>query len=145
MDNHYNAPPYFYRNNGDGTFIDAFGSTGLKGSGDKHGNGLCDFDNDGNLDFHITTGAKHGTTFGTKMDRLNRNMGGFFFVDVTKDAGTDDTYGQGRSVAWGDYDRDGHADLLLANLKSDLVLYRNNGDGTFTNVAIAAGWAACIQ
>jgi hypothetical protein len=139
VDNHYNSTPYFYRNNGNGTFTDIFASTGLEARGDKHGNGVCDFDNDGNLDLHITIGARHGTTLGTKSDRTNKNMGGFFFVDVTADSGTDDTWGQGRSVAWGDYDHDGYADLLLGNLKTDLVLYRNNGDGTFTNVAIAAG------
>jgi hypothetical protein len=139
VDNHYNAPPYFYKNNGNGTFTDVFASTGMEGKGDKHGNGLCDYDNDGLLDLHITTGARHGTTLGTKADRTEKNLGGFIFSDVTVLAGTDDTWGQGRSVAWGDYDRDGYPDLLLGNLKTDLVLYHNNGDGTFTNMAIAAG------
>ncbi|HEY2714557.1 MAG TPA: CRTAC1 family protein [Chthoniobacterales bacterium] len=139
VDNHYNSPPYFYKNNGDGTFTNIFASTGMEGKGDKHGNGLCDYNNDGLLDLHITTGARHGTTLGTKSDRTEENLGGFIFSDVTVDAGTDDTWGQGRSVAWGDYDRDGYPDLLLGNLATDLVLYHNNGDGTFTNMAIAAG------
>ena len=139
VDNHYNSAPYFYKNNGNGTFTNVFSSTGLDGRGDPHGNGLCDFNNDGNLDLHITVGARGGTLLGMKSDRTDMNLGGFSFVDVADEAGTDDTWGQGRSVAWGDYDRDGHADLLLGNLKTDLVLYRNNGDGTFTNVSVAAG------
>ena len=139
VDNHYNSRPYFYKNNGNGTFTDVFTSTGLVAQGDKHGNGLCDYNNDGNLDLHITIGAAGGNLLGEKSDRTNKNLGGFSFLDVTKEAGTDDTWGRGRSVAWGDYDRDGYADLLLGNLKTDLVLYRNNGDGTFTNVAVAAG------
>ncbi len=139
VDNHYNSAPYFYRNNGNGTFTDIFASTGLEGKGDKHGNGFCDFNNDGFLDLHITTGARHGTTLGTKSDRTLMNSGSFFFTDITASAGTDDTWGQGRSVAWADYNHDGYPDLLLGNLKTDLVLYRNNGDGTFTNVATTAG------
>jgi len=139
VDNHYNSRPYFYKNDGNGTFTDVFTSTGLDGKGDEHGNGLCDFNNDGNLDLHITIGARGGTLLGMKSDRTDMNLGSFSFVDVADEAGTDDTWGQGRSVAWGDYDRDGHADLLLGNLKTDLVLYRNNGDGTFTNVSVAAG------
>jgi ASPIC and UnbV/FG-GAP-like repeat len=139
VDNHYLAPPYFYLNNSDGTFTNVFSSTGLDPRGDRHGNGVCDFDNDGDLDLHITIGAKHGTALGMKSDQTDMNTGGFVFLDIADSAGTDDTWGQGRSVAWGDYDHDGYADLLLGNLKTDLVLYRNNGDGTFTNVAVAAG------
>lgn len=138
VDNHYNSRPYFYQSNANGTFTEIFATTGIQG-GDTHGNGLCDYNNDGALDLHITVGARGGTLLGEKSDHTNKNLGSFAFVDVTEDAGTDDTWGQGRSVAWGDYDRDGYADLLLGNLKTDLVLYRNNGDGTFTNVAIAAG------
>ena len=62
VDNHYNSRPYFYKNNGNGTFTDVFTSTGLDAKGDKHGNGLCDYNNDGNLDLHITIGARGGTT-----------------------------------------------------------------------------------
>jgi hypothetical protein len=139
VDNHYYSSPYFYLNNGNGTFTDIFLSTGLDHRGDRHGNGVCDFDNDGDLDLHITIGAKHGSAFGTKSDQTYMNIGGFVFLNVAGDADTDDTWGAGRSVAWGDYDRDGYADILLGNLASDVVLYRNNGDGTFTNVAVEAG------
>ena len=117
VDNHYNSRPYFYKNNGNGTFTDVFASTGLDAKGDKHGNGLCDYNNDGNLDLHITIGAGGGTLLGEKSDRTNKNLGGFFFLDVTEEAGTDNTWGRGRSVAWGDYDRDGYADLSSVTSK----------------------------
>ena len=42
-------------------------------------------------------------------------------------------------MAWGDYDNDGHLDLLLGNLKTDLVLLKNNGDGTFLDITVQAG------
>ena len=40
-----------------------------------------------------------------------------------------------RGVAWGDYDDDGHPDLYISNMGQPNRLYRNNGDGTFTDVA----------
>ena len=52
--------------NGNGTFTDVFTSTGLDARGDKHGNGLCDYDNDGYLDLHITIGARGGSLLGEK-------------------------------------------------------------------------------
>ncbi len=42
-------------------------------------------------------------------------------------------------MAWADFDRDGYVDLLDGNLKTDMVLYKNNGDGTFTDVTVPAG------
>jgi hypothetical protein len=141
VDNHYNMPPYFYLNNGDGTFTDIFASTGIYSKGDRHGAGWCDFDNDGDLDLHVTKGAKRGTGLGTKSDELEENQGNYVFLQIAKTAHVTDTWGRGRSVAWGDFDGDGHADILLGNLDTDLVLYRSNGDGTFTDVAPTCGLA----
>lgn len=139
VDNHYNLPPYLYTNNGDGTFTDIFFSTGIRLSGDRHGSAWCDFDNDGDLDLHITIGANGGEALGKKQDELLLNQGNDQFVEDAPAAGVINTWGRGRSVAWGDYNNDGYPDLLLGNLKTDLVLYQNNGDGTFTNVTVAAG------
>ena len=44
VDNHYIDGPYFYKNNGDGTFTDIFDNLGLRAHGDRHGSGWCDFD-----------------------------------------------------------------------------------------------------
>ena len=137
-DNHYNLPPYLYQNNGNGTFTDIFSTSGIAGPGDKHGSAWVDYDNDGDLDLNITKGAAGGSTLGMKMDLLYQYVGGQF-VDQAEAAGVGNTFGRGRTVAWGDYDRDGDVDLLDVNLKTDLVLYRNNGDGTFTDVTAQAG------
>jgi len=139
VDNHYNQGPYVYRNNGDGTFTDIFETSGIKRLGDKHGSGWVDFDNDGNLDLFITHGARRGESLGFKKDELYQNLGADFFTNVADAEGVTNTWGRGRSVAWGDYDKDGHLDLLLGNLRTDLVLYKNNGDGTFADITVPAG------
>ncbi len=139
VDNHYNLPPYLYLDNGNGTFIDVFLNTGIRRTLDRHGSGWCDFDNDGDLDLHITTGARKGGTLGLKHDELLFNLGGNQFSDDAEMADVINTWGRGRSVAWGDYNNDGYPDLLLGNIGTDLVLYQNNGDGTFTDATVAAG------
>ncbi len=65
-------------------------------------------------------------------NRLYRNLGGFRFQDVTDQAGVGDT-GYGLGVCVGDYNNDGCPDIYVANF-GPKVLYRNNGDGTFTDV-----------
>ena len=112
---------------------------GLRRVGDRHGSGWCDFDNDGDLDLHISIGANGGSALGRKQDEMLLNLGGNQFSEIGPEAGVINTWGRGRSVAWGDYDNDGYPDLLLGNLQTNLVLYRNNGDGTFTDATIAAG------
>lgn len=139
VDNHYNLPPYLYTNNGNGTFTDIFFHTGIRLPGDRHGSAWTDFDNDGDLDLHITIGASRGRDLGTKQDELLVNEGGGQFVQQAPAAGVTDTYGRGRSVAWSDYNNDGFPDVLVGNLKTDLVLYRNKGNGTFADVTAYAG------
>ncbi len=95
---------------------------------------LFDFDSDGDLDVYLVN-AGSLLPFAGEPDRLFRNDGAMGFEDVTKEAGLgDDGFGQGAAV--GDVDNDGDADLYVTNFGPNL-LYRNNGDGTFT--AIAAG------
>ncbi|MBA3353699.1 MAG: CRTAC1 family protein [Blastocatellia bacterium] len=136
-ENHFSRPPYLYLNNGDGTFADIFPTTGIDPRGDRHGSAWVDFDNDGDLDLSITKGANPG--LGIKQDELYLNLGGGQFTNIAPEAGVINTFGRGRSVASGDYDNDGQLDLLLGNLRTDLVLYRNQGDGTFTDVTLQAG------
>ncbi len=67
-------------------------------------------------------------------DRLFRNNGKGKFIDVTESAGVA-KYGHGNSATWWDYDQDGDEDLYVGNDFEDADrLYRNNGDGTFTDV-----------
>lgn len=134
VDNHYQSPSVLYRNNGDGTFT-AFWNSG----GDRHGSGWADFNNDGKLDVFITRGARQGSALGNKQDQLFLNKGHGQFMEIAEAAGVTNSFGRGRSVAWGDYNRDGYLDLLIGNLETPLVLYENNRDGTFLDKTVEVG------
>lgn len=138
VDNHFYAAPYLYKNNGDGTFTDIFWTSGIFSEGDKHGSAWTDYDNDGDLDLSITKGAKGGQSLGIKRDELWDNLGPGVFRNSSRRAGVTNTWGRGRGVAWGDYDNDGYLDLMLGNLRTDLLFLRNNHDGTFTDNTAAA-------
>jgi hypothetical protein len=113
---------------------------------------LVDYDNDGRLDVFFTNGAKIDDPMPegrqpSKSDRrfwnrLYRQNEDGRFVDVTEKAGlsgmTQNHYGMG--IAVGDYDNDGFEDIYVTNYAGN-TLYRNNGDGTFTDVTKRAGVA----
>lgn len=88
-----------------------------------------DYDNDGDLDLYMT--MRTGANF------LFQNNGGTF-TDVAAAAGVADASNDGSGVAAADYNNDGCVDMYLANSITD-VLYRNNCDGTFTNVYAGSG------
>ena len=119
-----------YRNNRDGTFTDVASAAGVGDTGNSYGSSWVDFDNDGNLDYHV---ANRG-----QANKLYRNNGDGTFTNVASAAGVADT-GSTFSSVWGDYDDDGDPDLFLANYAQANKLYRNNGDGSFTDVTTAAG------
>src|SRR6266571_3699724 len=104
------------------------------------GAGFFDFDNDGWMDVLLVQGStleqfKQGSNPGPA---LFRNKGDGTFEDVTRKAGLTRQSGWGMGVAFGDYDNDGFTDIYLTNLGPN-VLYRNNGNGTFTDVTQKAG------
>lgn len=122
----------FFRNNGDGTFTDATSEAGFAGEIGGKDVASGDYDNDSYLDIYMIRYANSSA--------LYRNNGDGTFNDVAAVAGVAGTgCGEG-GVAFGDYDNDGDADILInkSNREAD-VLYRNNGDGTFTDVANEAG------
>ncbi len=126
-----------FRNNGDGTFADATAEMGdnLGDAGFCMGSVFFDYDNDGWVDLYLPKGGRYEI----ETNRLLRNVNGRF-VDVTETAGVGSkefTY----AAAAADYDGDGHLDLYLANygVGAKNQLYRNNGDGTFSDVTDAAG------
>ena len=88
-----------------------------------------DYDNDGDLDLYMT--MRTGANF------LFENNAGTF-TDVAAAAGVQDAANDGAGVAAADYDNDGCVDLYLANSIVD-VLFKNNCDGTFTNVYAGSG------
>ena len=81
----------------------------------------------------------HPTMFDGMANRLYRNNGNGTFTDVSKQAGIANPAGKGLGVTFCDYDRDGDTDVYVANDMVRNFLYRNNGNGTFTDVAYAAG------
>jgi hypothetical protein len=93
-----------------------------------------DYDGDGLVDIYFLNGSPlpGDDTQERPTNALYRNLGNFAFVDVTRAAGVGDT-GYGLGVCVGDYDNDGAPDLFVNNFGPD-VLYRNNGDGTFSDV-----------
>ena len=146
-----------YRNNGDGTFTDVTEKAGVGDTGYGHGCAVGDYNNDGTLDLYVTNYGGN---------RLYRNNGDGTFTEVAESAGvTEPRWSTG--CAFADYDRDGNLDLYVVNYivfdidenpwcgfkekgiraycepdnftaQSD-TLYRNNGDGTFTDVTKTAG------
>lgn len=111
------------------------------------GAALLDFDRDGDLDLYLLQGRDliAGRSAAKLTDRLYRNdlvagEGGELtprFVEVTTAAGLE-VSGYGCGVAVGDYDRDGWADLYVANVGRNQLL-RNRGDGTFADVTAVSG------
>lgn len=103
---------------------------------------LFDYDNEGKMDIFFTNGAKLPDL--KKSDpsfynRLLRNRGDGTFEDVTAKAGlTGEALGYNFGVAVSDYDNDGHEDLFLCGAGRN-TLYRNNGNGTFTDVTPQSG------
>ena len=133
-------PHVLYRNNGDGTFTNVADQAGIADPRGGWGSLFADYDNDGFLDLYITRGGWSGAAENT----LYHNNGDGTFTDVTHTAGVADPQSS-FCAAWADYDNDGYLDLYIADgVIGDgaaNVLYRNNGDGTFTNIAESAGVA----
>lgn len=98
----------------------------------KVGPALCDFDGDGLVDVFVPQpdgGCK-----------LFKNLGGMKFADVTAKAGDlARNLGCAVGAAWGDFDNDGKPDLLVTCLRGTNKYFKNNGDGTFTDLSAAVG------
>ncbi|MDQ1317915.1 MAG: hypothetical protein QG588_1570, partial [Candidatus Poribacteria bacterium] len=133
--NGYGRPSFFYINNGNG-FDNASGKAGVSEHKDAEGAVFGDYDNDGNMDLFVTNCA---SADGAPLQSiLYKNDGKGKFVDVTKKAGlSGEDYSLGAS--FGDFDNDGYLDLYIVNNGSANKLYRNNGDGTFTDTTAQAG------
>ena len=140
-----------YRNDGDNTFTDVTNEAGIGSTAYGVGAAVSDYDNDGDIDLYVTN-------FGE--DQLYRNNGDGTFTDVTTHARVGNS-NWGTSCAFADVDNDGHLDLYVANYaaytpENDIrceerrvhvycgphaypavhdTFYKNNGDGTFTDMS----------
>jgi len=164
----YYGKNVLYHNNGNGTFTDVSDKAGVAGSGGAWSTGcaLVDYDLDGKLDIFVATYVDfdlksapapgdrascmwkgvpvmcgpRGLPWGKNM--LYHNNGDGTFEDVTTRAKIDQTNGHyGFSVSTFDFDDDGWPDIYVACDSTPSILYRNNHDGTFTDVAVTAGAA----
>ncbi|MBE2212887.1 MAG: CRTAC1 family protein [Opitutaceae bacterium] len=133
-----------FRNEGDGTFVERTIEAGLLG----YVGGLNilqgDYDNDGFLDVLVLRGAWLSAEGHYPLSLL-RNNGDFTFTDVTEAAGLL-RFHPTQAAAWFDFDGDGRLDIFVANESTrgdsnPCELFRNNGDGTFTECAAASGVA----
>ena len=148
-----------YHNNGDGTFSDVTARAGVPTGGWSVSAGFFDYDNDGKLDLFITRylewdfrdnrycGEKkpggraycHPDNYPGITNVLYHNNGDGTFTDVSKRAGIANPEGKSLGVGFADFDDDGWTDIFVANDSVQCFLYRNNHDGTFTDVSLTAG------
>jgi hypothetical protein len=139
------GPNYLYRNNGDGTFTDVTATANLGGFWVATA-AAADYDNDGKVDLYLGRYLDPRknlptTNFYTRNGEGNsllHNEGGLRFRDVTETAGVREG-GLTLGLCWGDYDRDGDQDVYVANDFGRNALFRNDGDGTFTDVSYQCG------
>ena len=133
----FNSIKHLLRNNGDGTFTDVNYAAGVADSLASWGIVWLDYDNDGDWDIYIAN-TNHPPRPGH--NKLYRNNGDETFTDVALQAGVQGVSSEssfGASAA--DFDNDGWIDIYVANSNHQHRLYRNNGDGTFSDIAPTAG------
>ncbi|MCR6655490.1 MAG: CRTAC1 family protein [Opitutus sp.] len=131
-----------FRSNGDGTFTERTDQAGLTGIVGGLNLRQGDYNNDGFADVLVLRGAWLDKE-GNYPFSLLRNNGDFTFTDVTEEAGVL-RFKPSQTAVWFDFNGDGWLDIFVANESAgDNVkpcdLFRNNGDGTFTEVAAACG------
>jgi len=138
----YNGPLRLLRNDGDWNFTDISADSGLEQGNAKHfGASFGDFDRDGFLDLYVCTFIHVPGLFQlNRLNRLYRNNGDGTFTDVTLSAGVGNGQKASFQSVWIDIDLDGWPDLYVINdFMPGNALYRNNGDGTFTDMAQEMG------
>jgi len=153
-----------YHNLGGGHFEDVTAKAGIRSGEWAVAAGWFDYDNDGLLDLWVVHYSKwspgspvdqrycgdsqrgiriycHPKYFDGLASTLYRNRGDGTFQDVSEQAGIAPFAGRGMSVAFADYDHDGHPDVFVTNDNMPNFLFHNLGNGTFEEVALLAGVA----
>jgi len=151
---------HLFRNLGNGKFADVTLKAGVADPGFSTSAVWFDYDNDGKLDLFVThyidwsiakdqyctldnKNKSYCTpqTYKGESSTLFHNKGDGTFENVTKRAGLHDPTSKSLGAAMLDYDNDGWMDLFVANDTEPNKLYRNNHNGTFTDVAVQVGVA----
>jgi enediyne biosynthesis protein E4 len=151
---------HLFRNEGSFKFRDATKASGIANADFGTSAAWLDFDRDGKLDLFVANYVQwsadkdlfctlDGTTksyctpesYKGTSSKLYHNLGGGKFEDVTAKAGMGDPTSKSLGIAVFDYDGDGWPDVFVANDTQPNKLYRNNGNGTFTEKGVASGVA----
>jgi len=137
-------PMHYFQNNKDGSFTDMTEQSGLKGLTGGLNIQQMDYNNDGKLDIFVLRGAWNTQGFGNQPSSLLRNNGDGTFTDVTIPSGLL-YYHPTQAAVWADFNNDGWVDVFIGTenpMEMDAaggthtcMLYINNHDGTFSNVA----------
>jgi hypothetical protein len=151
-----------YRNKGDGTFEDVTQRAGIVIGGWPTSAGFFDYDRDGRLDIFVARYVQwnfelgkifcgdtrpgyraycHPDNFKPSANVLLRQKADGTFEDASQRSGVAGSGGKALGVAFGDFDDDGWPDVFVANDNYEQQLFRNNGNGSFENVALPAGVA----
>lgn len=149
-----------FHNEGNFKFRDVTAQSGIANKGFPASAAFVDYDKDGRADLFVTNyvqwasksdvfcsldgSAKSYCTpesYKGLPNKLYRNVGSGKFEDVTAKAGLLDATTKSLGIAVMDYNGDGYSDLFVANDTQPNKLYRNNKNGTFTDVAVQAGVA----
>jgi hypothetical protein len=154
------GPNHLFRNLGNGKFADVTAKAGVGDPGFSTGAVWFDYDNDGKLDLFVANYVDWSVekdqfcsldgknksyctpqTYKGQSSTLYHNKGNGTFENVTQRAGLSDLTSKSLGVALLDYNNDGWMDLFVANDTEPNKLYKNNGNGTFTDEAVIAGVA----
>ena len=154
------GPNHLFRNLGNGKFSDVTAKAGVGDPGFSTSAVWFDYDNDGKLDLFVANYVEWSVatdqlcsldgknksyctpqSYKGQSSTLYRNKGNGTFVNVTDAAKLNDPTSKSLGVVMLDYNGDGWMDLFVANDTEPNKLYKNNGNGTFTDEAVAAGVA----
>jgi len=154
------GPNHLFRNLGNGKFADVTAKAGVGDPSFSTSAAWFDYDNDGKLDLFVANYVDWSVetdqlcsldgknksyctpqTYQGQSPTLYHNKGNGTFENVTQRAGLNDPTCKSLGVALLDYNGDGWLDLFVANDTEPNKLYKNNGNGTFTDEAVTAGVA----
>src|SRR5579864_3190174 len=127
---------FLFHNEGGKRFVDVTESSGLAGPVNAFGSSWADYNNDGRADLAVATGILDPE--GGDRIRLYHNEGNGRFREVGEHAGLT-RKARWISLTWGDYDGDGRQDLLATSYDAGPFLFRNLGNGKFSDVTVEAG------
>jgi len=158
------GPNHLFRNLGGGKFADVTARAGVGDPGFSTSAVWFDYDNDGKLDLFVgnyvdwsiekdqfcSLDGKNKSyctpqSYKGQSSTLYHNRGNGSFENVTQKAGLSDPTSKSLGIALLDYNSDGWMDLFVANDTEPNKLYKNNGNGTFTDIGVEAGCAFSVD